>query len=136
MRSAAVRPRVPAVVAAGVLALAAGCGDGLTVRVERGMDACVAVRNPAFVRGEGEAAVGRPLPDSILAMADRTAYHAGLEYYQAIGDQAATQAILTCAMELAGQYRHPDTKGWLATFARHPNAPVARLAARLVAAQP
>jgi hypothetical protein len=118
---------------AGVLA---GCGEGLTARVERAMDACLAVRNPAFVRGEGEAAVAQPLPDSILALGDRTAYQAGLEQYQAIGGEAATQAVLTCAMELGARYRHPDTKGWLGTFARHPNAPVAQLAGRLVAAQP
>jgi hypothetical protein len=126
------------VLGAGVLATGGltGCGEGLTARVERAMDACVAVRNPAFLRGEGEAAVARPLPDSILALGDRTAYQAGLDQYQAIGGEAATQAILTCAMELGARYRHPDTKGWLGTFARHPNAPVARLAARLVAAQP
>lgn len=126
--------------ALGTLALAAGvlagCGEGLTARVERAMDACLAVRNPAFMRGEGEAAVAQPLPDSILALGDRTAYEAGLNAYQAIGEAAATQAILTCAMELGARYRHPNTKGWLGTFARHPNAPVAQLAGRLVAAQP
>ena len=134
-----VRPAAgPLLLGASVLASAvlAGCGEGLTARVERAMDACLAVRNPAFVRGEGEAAVARPLPDSILALGDRTAYQAGLDQYQAIGGEAATQAILTCAMELGARYRHPNTKGWLGTFARHPNAPVARLAARLVAAQP
>ena len=141
MRGASVSVRRRARQALGTLALgagvlSAGCGEGLTARVERAMDACLAVRNPAFVRGEGEAAVARPLPDSILALGDRTAYQAGLEQYQAIGGEAATQAILTCAMELGARYRHPDTQGWLGTFARHPNAPVARLAARLVAAQP
>ena len=113
-----------------------GCGEGLMARVERAMDACVAVRNPAFVAGSGAAAVDRPLPDSILAMADRTAYQAGLRYYTGIGQEAATQAVLTCSMELAAQYRHPDTKGWLATFANHPDIPVAQLAKRLLAAQP
>ena len=113
-----------------------GCGEGLMVRVERAMDACVAIRNPAFVAGNGAAAVERPLPDSILAMADRTAYQAGLRDYTGIGQEAATQAVLTCSMELAAQYRHPDTKGWLATFANHPDVPVAQLARRLLAAQP
>lgn len=141
MRGAAVRRRRLVRPALGTLALsagvlAAGCGEGLTARVERAMDACLAVRNPAFVRGEGEAAVARPLPDSILALGDRTAYQAGLDQYQAIGGEAATQAVLTCAMELGARYRHPNTKGWLGTFARHPNAPVAQLAGRLVAAQP
>lgn len=137
MRPAPVTPRTLRLLPVlGALALATGCGEGLAARVEHAMDACLAVRNPAFVAGDGEAAVARPLPDSILALGDRTAYQAGLEYYQAIGGEAATQAILTCAMELGSRYRHPDTKGWLATFARHPNAPVARLAARLAAAQP
>ena len=112
------------------------CGEGLMPRVERAMDACVAVRNPAFVAGQGADAVARPLPDSILALADRTAYQAGLRYYAGIGEEAATQAVLTCSMELAAQYRHPDTKGWLATFANHPDVPVAALAKRLLAAQP
>ena len=125
-------PVVAVLVATGLTA----CGDGLAARVERAMDACVALRNPAFVAGEGAAAVARALPDSVLAMADRTAYQAGLEYFIGIGREAATQAVLTCSMELAAQYRHPDTKGWLATFATHPDAPVAQLARRLVAAQP
>jgi hypothetical protein len=78
VRGAAVRRRRLVRPALGTLALsagvlAAGCGEGLTARVERAMDACLAVRNPAFVRGEGEAAVARPLPDSILALGDRTA---------------------------------------------------------------
>ncbi len=136
MRGAAVSGRAWGLAGLGALLLAAACGEGLAPRVERAMDACLALRNPAFVRGEGEAAVAVPLPDSVLALGDRTAYEAGLQYYQAIGEQAATQAILTCAMELGARYPHPNTKGWLATFARHPNAPVAQLARRLVAAQP
>ena len=120
-----------------VLALGlSACGEGLMSRVERAMDACVALRNPAFVAGNGAAAVERPLPDSILAMADRTADQAGLRYYPGIGQEAATQAVLTCSMELAAQYRHPDTKGWLAPFANHPDVPVAALAKRLLAGQP
>lgn len=37
--------------------------------------------------------------------------------------------------ELGARYRSDTTREWLATFTRHPNAPVANLAKRLFDAQ-
>jgi len=87
------------------------------------------------VRGDGDRALALPLPAAVLTLADRTAYAAGLRTYQQAAADAETQAELTCAMELGARYRSDDTREWLATFARHPNAPVANLAKRLLDAQ-
>ncbi len=117
------------------LALSTGCGASIRTKVIEAMEGCLAVRNPAFVRGDGERALEVPLPAAVLTMADKTAYAAGLRTYQQAATDAETQAELTCAIELAAHYKSDDTHEWLATFTRHPNAPVAKLATRLLAAQ-
>jgi hypothetical protein len=116
-------------------ALSTGCGASIRTKVVEAMEGCLAVRNPAFVRGDGDRALTSPLPAAVLTIADRTAYAAGLRTYQQAASDAETQAELTCAMELGARYRSDDTREWLATFTGHPNAPVAHLAARLLAAQ-
>ena len=116
-------------------ALSTGCGASIRTKVIEAMEGCLAVRNPAFVRGDGDRALTLPLPAAVLTMADRTAYAAGLRTYQQAAADAETQAELTCAMELGARYRSDDTREWLATFMRHPNAPVANLAKRLLDAQ-
>ena len=115
-------------------ALSTGCGASLRTRVIEAMEGCLAVRNPAFVRGDGDRALTLPLPAPVLAMADRTAYASGLRMYQQAAADAETQAELACAIELAARYRNDDTREWLATFTRHPNAPIVNLATRLLAA--
>lgn len=115
-------------------ALSTGCGASVATRVTEAMEGCLAVRNPAFVRGDGERALEVPLPAAVLTMADKTAYAAGLRTYQQAATDAETQAELTCAIELAARYKSDDTREWIATFLRHPNAPVAGLAKRLLAA--
>jgi hypothetical protein len=119
----------------GVLLFTAACGEGLVARVDRAMDGCLAVRNPLFTQGAGEQAVATLLPSTVGALAERTAYEAGLRMYKGIAEVAGTQADLTCAMELASYYKHQDTRDWLMTFLKHPNAPVVVLAKRLVADQ-
>jgi len=122
-----------AVGALSVMALSAACGPTLRTSATAAMDGCLAVRNPAFVRGDGERALSIPLPPAVDSLAKRTAYAFGLRMYKATAAEAGTQAELTCAMELASWYRSEDTREWLVTFTNHPNAPVASLAKRLLA---
>jgi hypothetical protein len=117
------------------IALSTGCGASLRTKVIEAMEGCLAVRNAAFVRGDGDRALALPLPATVLSMADKTAYSAGLRTYQQAAADAETQAELTCAMELGGRYKSDDTREWLATFTGHPNAPVANLAKQLLDAQ-
>lgn len=114
----------------GALALGTGCGESVRTRVARAMDGCVAARNDAFKRGDGEAALAIPLPKAVDSLANETAYTFGLIVYQETSDEAKTQAELTCALELGSRYDSRDTREWLEYYSRHPNAPVANLAKR------
>ncbi len=114
------------------IALSTGCGPSVRTRVATAMEGCLAIRNPAFVRGEGEQALAVPLPASIDSLAKGTAYTFGLIVYQETADEATTQAEVTCALELGSRYESEDTRDWLGYFSRHPNAPVANLAKRLL----
>ncbi|WP_309672777.1 hypothetical protein [Gemmatimonas sp.] len=117
------------------IALSTGCGPSVRTRVANAMQGCLAVRNPAFVRGEGERALSIPLPPAVDSLASGTAYTFGLIVYQETADQATTQAEVTCALELGSRYESEDTREWLGDFSRHPNAPVANLAKRLLDGQ-
>ncbi len=117
------------------MALSTGCGPSLRTSAMNAMQGCVDVRNPAFVRGDGEQALAIALPAAVDSLAIRTAYSFGLSLYQQTAEQATTQAELTCALELGSRYKSNDTREWIATFTRHPNAPVANLAKRLLDAQ-
>ncbi|WP_310571549.1 hypothetical protein [Gemmatimonas sp.] len=117
------------------VALSTGCGPSVRTRVANAMQGCLAVRNPAFVRGEGERALSIPLPPAVDSLASGTAYTFGLIVYQETADQATTQAEVTCALELGSRYESEDTRDWLNYFSRHPNAPVANLATRLLDGQ-
>jgi len=119
----------------GALAVCTGCGPGVRTRVESAMQGCLAVRNAAFVRGDGERALLIPLPAAVEALARGTAYTFGLTVYQQTADEATTQSELTCALELGSRYKSDDTREWVRTFTGHPNAPVANLAKRLMALQ-
>ncbi len=117
------------------LALSTGCGDSVSTRASNAMQGCLDARNPAFVRGEGEQALSLPLPPAVDSLANITAYAVGLKVYMQAADEATTQAELTCALELGSRFKNDATRDWLSTFTRHPNAPVANLAKRLLAAQ-
>jgi len=117
------------------LALSTGCGPSLGASATNAMQGCIDVRNPAFVRGDGEQALAIVLPAAVDSLAIRTAYSFGLSLYQQAAEQATTQAELTCALELGSRYKSDDTRDWISTFTRHPNAPVANLAKRLLALQ-
>ncbi len=119
----------------GAIALSTGCGPSIRTRVADAMEGCLAVRNPSFTRGDGERALAIPLPAAVDSLASGTAYTFGLIVYQETADQATTQAELTCALELGARYESADTRDWLGYFSRHPNAPVANLAKRLLDAQ-
>lgn len=117
------------------IALSTGCGPSVRTRVANAMQGCLAVRNPAFVRGEGERALAIPLPPAVDSLASGTAYTFGLIVYQEAADLATTQAEVTCALELGSRYESEDTREWLSYYARHPNPPVANLSKRLLEAQ-
>jgi hypothetical protein len=112
------------------IALGTACGESVRTRVARAMDGCVAARNDAFKRGDGEAALAIPLPKAVDSLANETAYTFGLITYQETSDQAQTQAELTCALELGSRFDSRETREWLEYYARHPNPPVAGLAKR------
>ncbi|WP_373067479.1 hypothetical protein [Gemmatimonas sp.] len=118
--------------ALGALALCTGCGPSLATTAMNAMQGCIDVRNPAFVRGDGEQALAIPLPVAVDLLASRTAYKFGLRLYQQAAAEAETQAELTCALELGSRLKSDDTREWIGTFTRHPNAPVANLAKRLM----
>lgn len=120
---------VPAAMAVGT-----ACGEGVRGRVAKAMDGCVAARNAAFLRGDGEAALATPLPKAVDSLAAETAYTFGLIVYQETSDNAQTQAELTCALELGSRIDSDETREWLAYYSRHPDAPVANLAKRRLAA--
>lgn len=117
------------------IALSTGCGPSVRTRVAKAMQGCLAVRNPAFMRGDGERALSIPLPPAVDSLASGTAYTFGLIVYQETADQATTQAEVTCALELGSRYESEDTREWLGYFSRHPNPPVANLAKRLLNSQ-
>jgi hypothetical protein len=129
-RNAVTRGRRWALLWPSVLFVATGCGDSLATRVTKAMDGCLSVRNEAFKVGDGEAAIARPLPKSADSLAQITGYTYGLIAYQQLAEGAQTQAELTCALELGSRYNSEDTRQWLRTYLRHPNAPVALLARR------
>lgn len=115
--------------------LSTGCGPSLRTSASNAMQGCLDVRNPAFVRGDGERALSIPLPAAVDLLANRTAYQFGLRLYQQAAAEAETQAELTCALELGSRLKSDDTREWIGTFTRHPNAPVANLAKRLLDSQ-
>jgi hypothetical protein len=106
------------------------CGESVRTRVARAMDGCVAARNDAFKRGDGVAALAIPLPKAVDSLANATAYTFGLITYQETSDEAKTQAELTCALELGARFDSRETREWLDYYAKHPDAPVATVAAR------
>lgn len=126
---------MPLITVFGVMALSTACGPSVRTRVAKAMEGCLAVRNPSFTRGDGARALAIPLPATVDSLATATAYTFGLIVYQETADQATTQAELTCALELGARYESSETRDWLTYFSRHPNAPVANLAARLLNAQ-
>lgn len=117
----------------GAMALGTACGEGVRARVAHAMDGCVAARNDAFKRGDGEAALAIPLPKAVDSLANETAYTFGLIVYQETSDMAQTQTELTCALELGSRFDSKETREWLEYYSRHPNAPVANLAKRQLA---
>lgn len=116
------------------LPLLAACGGGLDARVNPAMDACVAVRNPVFVAGNGATALDTPLPAAVDSMLVELRYKAAFERFQAIAEEATTQAVLVCALELGGADRTPEARRWLQTYLKHPNEPV-QIAARTLLAK-
>jgi hypothetical protein len=116
------------------LLVATACGESVRTRVAKAMDGCVQARNDAFKRGDGEAALAIPLPKAVDSLANATAYTFGLIVYQETSDNVQTQVELTCALELGSRFDSQETRDWLAYYSRHPNAPVANLAKRRLAA--
>lgn len=115
--------------------LLASCGKTLGTRVTEAMDACIAVRNPAFAGGKGASALDTPLPPELKAMAEKIAYARALNSYQAIARSARDQVTLVCALELASYYRHGDVAVFLWEYSKHPDAGVALNAKRLLQLQ-
>lgn len=112
--------------------LAACAGGGLDARVTSAMDGCMAVRNPAFVAGNGATALDTPLPAAVDSMMANLRYKAAFERFQSIAEGATTQAILVCALELGASDPTPEARRWVATYLRHPNEPVQAAAQRLL----
>ncbi|MBI3789620.1 MAG: hypothetical protein HY275_01935 [Gemmatimonadetes bacterium] len=132
------RRRGPGVTLAALalLPLLAACGDSLTRRVTRGMDGCIAQRNPLFVAGRGAEAIQLPLTPEVEALASRFNYEAAFRAIKPVAKTAGTQAALTCALEFAARYRDDAAKTFLATYAQHPSPDVAAAARRLLATFP
>lgn len=118
-----------------LMALAA-CGNGLDVRVTRAMDACVALRNPVFVAGNGTTALETPLPPAVDSMAVSLRYKAAFERFQGIAESATTQAILVCALELGSSDPSDEARAWVRQYLAHPNEPVQAAARTLLARMP
>lgn len=117
------------------MALSTGCGPGVRTKVADAMSGCMAVRNPLFTAGKPEQALAIPMPAALDTLARQTAYSFGLIVYQETADAAETQAEVTCALELGSRYESEDTRAWLEYFTRHPNAPVAAHARKLLDTQ-
>jgi hypothetical protein len=107
-------------------------GGGLDARVAAPMDACVLQRNPVFVAGNGATALDTPLPASVDSMMQELRYKAAFERFQQIAEEAPTQAVLVCALELGARYNERASVQWLKGYTRHPNEPVAAAAQRLI----
>ena len=126
-------PHVRSVVAAlTVLATACG-GESLFTRAERAMDGCIAVRNPQFTSGRGADALATPLPADIEALASKFNQEFASERFSTVAKDAATQAILVCALVMASLYPHGDARALLAKYAGHPSPDVATAAKVLLA---
>ena len=120
-------------VALALLPLAAACGESLGARVERAMDGCVAQRNPMFMGGKGNEAIRTPLPADLEKLATRFNYPYAFKSFRAVAEQAATQAILTCALEFASRYHDKESRAFVEQYVSHPSLDVAAAARGLVA---
>ncbi len=121
------------VVVLGLLPMLAACGETLASRVEKSMDGCLAQRNPLFVAGRGAEAVQLPLTPEVEAIARKLDYPGAFRQFKGLAEKAATQAILTCALDLAAHFSLPEGKEFVQLYTKHPNADVAAAAQRYVA---
>lgn len=126
------RVRFSTVGASALLLCTAACGDGLQARVGRAMDGCLAVRSPQFANGAGATALETPLPAAVDSLAMALRYKAAFEQFQGIADEAQSQSVLVCALELGAYYPEPTARRWLDRYRKHPNEPVVVAAQRLL----
>lgn len=123
-------PRRLFFLAAGVL-LSTGCGESLSEMTEQAMDQCIATRNPLFTSGRGAEALDTPLSAETEALAQRFHYVLAYRIFKDIAEEAGSQVVLVCALDLASRYNDPESKKFIAKYANHPDAAVATSAQRL-----
>jgi hypothetical protein len=100
------------------------------------MDGCLAERLPAFKNGTGATALDTRLPPAVDSQAIALRYKAAFEEFQGIATDAKSQVVLVCALELGAYYHEPVAQRWLQDYTKHPDAPVALAAQRLLARPP
>ncbi len=113
--------------------LAAACGESLASRVTKAMDSCTAQRNPLFVAGKGGEAIALPLTSEVAALAGKFDYERAFRSFKSVAEKAATQAVLTCALEFASRYHSEESRAFVERYVGHASPDVAAAARGLMA---